>query len=142
MGEKAKMSLEEQTKLMGEKNALIATVKKLNRDISKLDNFKRNLLQTLQGGDGDTAELTTDYASDRLISNVLSSARATPNTASQTGPIPVTMIYDPQATTPNPTPAQVSAVTPGTATPTQPGTDSRLDGKTFFRQARAGLSYE
>lgn len=33
---------------LGEKNALIATVKKLNRDLAKLDNFKRNLLQSLQ----------------------------------------------------------------------------------------------
>ena len=33
--EKARKSLEEQTKLVGEKNALINTVKKLNRDIAK-----------------------------------------------------------------------------------------------------------
>lgn len=46
--EKARHSMEEQTKLVGEKNALIGTVKKLNRDLAKLDSFKRNLLQSLQ----------------------------------------------------------------------------------------------
>eukprot|EP00897_Mesotaenium_endlicherianum_P002561 jgi/Mesen1/2332/ME000155S01431 len=36
------------TKLAGEKSALVATVKKLNRDVAKLEAFKRTLMQQLQ----------------------------------------------------------------------------------------------
>jgi len=46
--DKMRQSMEEQAKLVGEKNALVGTVKKLNRDLAKLDSFKRNLLQSLQ----------------------------------------------------------------------------------------------
>ena len=44
----ARQSLTEQHKLMAEKNALIETVKRLNREVAKLEHFKRNLLQQLQ----------------------------------------------------------------------------------------------
>jgi hypothetical protein len=40
--------MNEQHKLVAEKNALIETVKRLNRDVAKLEHFKRNLLQQLQ----------------------------------------------------------------------------------------------
>ena len=41
--------MEEQAhRLSNEKAALINTVRKLNRDVAKLDNFKRNLLNSLQ----------------------------------------------------------------------------------------------
>lgn len=39
---------EEASKLSMEKAALLSTVKRLNKDITRLDAFKRNLLQTLQ----------------------------------------------------------------------------------------------
>ena len=42
-----KVSVEEQHKLQSEKVALIDTVKKLNREVSKLEMFKKNLLQHL-----------------------------------------------------------------------------------------------
>ena len=48
---RAEQSLEEQSKLVGEKNALAATVNRLNRENAKLGAFKRNLLQTLQDDD-------------------------------------------------------------------------------------------
>jgi hypothetical protein len=44
----ARQSLSEQHKLVAEKNALIETVKRLNREVAKLEHFKRNLLQQLQ----------------------------------------------------------------------------------------------
>jgi len=44
-------SMEEQTKLLGEKNALAAQVKKLQRDVAKLETFKRTLMQSLQEED-------------------------------------------------------------------------------------------
>lgn len=40
--------MSEQHKLVAEKNALIETVKRLNREVAKLEHFKRNLLQQLQ----------------------------------------------------------------------------------------------
>jgi cell division protein FtsB len=44
----ARQGLAEQHKLVAEKNALIETVKRLNREVAKLEHFKRNLLQQLQ----------------------------------------------------------------------------------------------
>lgn len=42
-------TVEEQAhRLSNEKAALINTVRKLNRDVAKLDSFKRNLLNSLQ----------------------------------------------------------------------------------------------
>ena len=49
--DKAVLAMEERDKLHAEKTALINTVKKLNREVAKLDNFKRNLMQTLQDED-------------------------------------------------------------------------------------------
>jgi hypothetical protein len=44
----ARTALSEQHKLVAEKNALIETVKRLNREVARLEHFKRNLLQQLQ----------------------------------------------------------------------------------------------
>ena len=44
----ARTSEEQAHRLSNEKAALINTVRKLNRDVAKLDNFKRNLLNSLQ----------------------------------------------------------------------------------------------
>jgi hypothetical protein len=51
-------------------------VKKLNRDVAKLDNFKRNLMQTLQDDDDPTGGALGggDAAGDRLVSSVLNGA--------------------------------------------------------------------
>lgn len=44
----ARQSIAEQQKLAAEKNALIETVKRLNRELARLEHFKKNLLQQLQ----------------------------------------------------------------------------------------------
>eukprot|EP00252_Welwitschia_mirabilis_P023193 TRINITY_DN6508_c0_g1_i2.p1 TRINITY_DN6508_c0_g1~~TRINITY_DN6508_c0_g1_i2.p1 ORF type:complete len:137 (-),score=23.34 TRINITY_DN6508_c0_g1_i2:331-741(-) len=44
-------ALEDQSKLMNERNALASTVKKLNRDVAKLEAFKRTLMQSLNEDD-------------------------------------------------------------------------------------------
>lgn len=44
----ARTSEEQAHRLGNEKAALINTVRKLNRDVAKLDSFKRNLLNSLQ----------------------------------------------------------------------------------------------
>lgn len=46
--DKLAASQEEQAKLASDKNALVATVKKLNRDVAKLETFKRTLMMQLQ----------------------------------------------------------------------------------------------
>jgi hypothetical protein len=43
-----KAAVEEQHRLVSEKSALIETVKRLNREVAKLESFKRNLLEHLQ----------------------------------------------------------------------------------------------
>jgi cell shape-determining protein MreC len=47
----ARQGQAEQHKLVAEKNALIETVKRLNREVAKLEHFKKNLLQQLQDDD-------------------------------------------------------------------------------------------
>ena len=59
--EKAASAIEEQSKLAQEKNALINTVKKLNRDNAKLDAFKRNLMQTLHDEEEDDVDWSEHY---------------------------------------------------------------------------------
>ena len=46
-----KQGLDEQHRLQAEKGALIDTVKKLNREVAKLESFKKSLLQHLQEDD-------------------------------------------------------------------------------------------
>jgi len=46
-----KQGLDEQHRLQAEKMALIDTVKKLNREVAKLESFKKSLLQHLQEDD-------------------------------------------------------------------------------------------
>lgn len=155
--EKARHSMEEQTKLVGEKNALIGTVKKLNRDLAKLDSFKRNLLQSLQDEDetvpgGATMTPARDLSSDRLVNSVLSSSAAAPNAA-----LPPATPPRSYATPAAPTPVSTMPISTSSAAPPAPkalsptfgaspaaGSDGspRVDGKEFFRQARSRLAYE
>eukprot|EP00955_Chlamydomonas_euryale_P067675 359913-Chlamydomonas_euryale.AAC.8 len=51
MAAQHQQAVEESHRLNSEKSLLIDTVKKLNREIAKLEAFKKNLLQTLQDGD-------------------------------------------------------------------------------------------
>ncbi|GLJ53844.1 hypothetical protein SUGI_1149510 [Cryptomeria japonica] len=56
-------SIDQQSKLANEKNTLMFTVKKLNRDVAKLEAFKKTLMQSLQEEDetpqSETTESTT-----------------------------------------------------------------------------------
>ncbi|CAI5526542.1 unnamed protein product [Closterium sp. Naga37s-1] len=51
--EKREAAEEEQAKLTGEKTALVAMVKKLNRDVAKLETFRRTLMQQLKDENDD-----------------------------------------------------------------------------------------
>lgn len=184
-GDKVRLAMEEQNKLVGEKNALINTVKKLNRDVAKLDNFKRNLMQTLQDDDDPNAVAGGDAAGDRLVSSVLSGATpsgmgggggsGSSNGGGGGGGFSVGRMntkleygggspngggYSPSggggggghSTSRGRSPAM--SPSPGSggrgdggfggvvSSPGGIGDGSKVDGKEFFRQARARLSYE
>mmetsp|Transcript_9013 Transcript_9013/g.15474 ORF Transcript_9013/g.15474 Transcript_9013/m.15474 type:complete len:286 (-) Transcript_9013:370-1227(-) len=149
--DKMRQSMEEQAKLVGEKNALIGTVKKLNRDLAKLDSFKRNLLQSLQDEEEvgkEPAYVSADYNGDRLVQSVLSSVPHSSAAAGGTPPRYGT------STTPASVPSKSGVMSPGSAVggaaPWTSGagmgsnieSSPRVDGKEFFRQARARLAYE
>ena len=50
-GLQARASADSQSKLAGEKAALVSTVRSLNRHVAKVEGFKRNLLTSLQASD-------------------------------------------------------------------------------------------
>lgn len=66
-------SLDEQTKLTTEKNNLAASVKKLNRDVAKLEIFKRTLMNSLQEEDENHSQGSEDKLSATKFSTVNSS---------------------------------------------------------------------
>jgi hypothetical protein len=61
--------MSEQHKLVAEKNALIETVKRLNREVARLEHFKRNLLQQLQ----DDCEVSKQAATQAVAGNATDS---------------------------------------------------------------------
>ena len=83
--DKATMAMEERDKLTAEKTALINTVKKLNKEVAKLDAFKRNLMQTLADDGEDGAGGAGDAAGERLVTSVLASADANENRFGERG---------------------------------------------------------
>ncbi|DBA75376.1 TPA: hypothetical protein ACH3X1_010642 [Trebouxia sp. C0004] len=156
--EKARTSEEQAHRLGNEKAALINTVRKLNRDVAKLDNFKRNLLNSLQADEEvrmiDEAESTLssiDNASERLVQSVLKQAHQSGNFSS-TGLHSTGSMYTSYPLSPSrSTSAQVAPGGGGisahrttsysSAGPTSaPASPTRIDGKEFFRQARQRLS--
>lgn len=67
--EKVKISIEEQAKLSGERNSLQAQVKKLSRDVSKLETLKRNLLHSLTDED-DSRALLMDQSLNNAAASI------------------------------------------------------------------------
>lgn len=63
------VALDEQAKLATEKNSLGATVKKLTRDVAKLETFKKALMQSLQEDD----EMPSQSGIEKLPANRLAS---------------------------------------------------------------------
>ncbi|MCO5612474.1 hypothetical protein L7F22_066742 [Adiantum nelumboides] len=66
-------SLDEQTKLTTERNTLAASVKKLNRDVTKLEIFKRTLMKSLQEEDENQQQATEIKQSVTATSTMSSS---------------------------------------------------------------------
>ncbi|GFR52888.1 hypothetical protein Agub_g15521 [Astrephomene gubernaculifera] len=164
MTSKSKQAMEEAHRLQSEKNLLADTVKRLHKEVARLEAFKKNLLEHLHNDDEPGLEpsvAAADVAGERLVSEVLSSiskpptaptatsynARmqqaATPAFASTSGR-PLYTASTPQAApVPNPQPFVTAAPTPQPQYPSNGGgSPPRVDGREFFRQARAQLSYE
>uniref|UniRef100_A0A7S3QWD5 At4g15545-like C-terminal domain-containing protein n=1 Tax=Dunaliella tertiolecta TaxID=3047 RepID=A0A7S3QWD5_DUNTE len=158
---KNKQGLDEQHRLQAEKVALIDTVKKFNREVAKLESFKKSLLQHLQEDDEQAPTLdrgfaAVDMSSERLVADVLQSA-SKPGGAMAAG-VRANMppflshggVSSPgypsssgRAASPgrfSPSPTQQPQTSPGMAPAGPP--DVKIDGKEFFRRARERLSYE
>ncbi|KAG2426912.1 hypothetical protein HXX76_012698 [Chlamydomonas incerta] len=180
MAAKSKQAVEEAHRLQSEKSLLAETVKRLHKEVARLDAFKKNLLNHLNSEDEPGLEpsvAAADVAGERLVSEVLSSISKPPQmgpygvrgmaTAATTPAFPSTSgrpLYGASTPQGGPPPAAAgppyAAMTgmgmsaqpppPSTyATPhphaqygAPPGSPPRVDGKEFFRQARAQLSYE
>lgn len=168
MHAKNKQAVEEAHRLQNEKAALIDAVKRLNKDVSRLEAFKKSLMQHIHEEEEPKLE---PMSGDRLVSEVLSSvSKLQPSAAGQMqqqhqpllhstatvyaarGPAstpgyPSSSGRPVYSTTPQhnaaaaaAAAAAVAASTPGPAGYMQP--QPRVDGKEFFRLARAQLSYE
>ncbi|BBM98549.1 hypothetical protein Mp_1g14350 [Marchantia polymorpha subsp. ruderalis] len=75
-------ALDEQAKLTNERNLLVNTVKKLNRDVAKLETFKRTLMQSLQEDD-DGGHKSSEYGGHASVAALVASeAKKTPNSDS------------------------------------------------------------
>ncbi|KAG2500506.1 hypothetical protein HYH03_001283 [Edaphochlamys debaryana] len=170
MASKSKQAVEEAHRLQSEKGLLADTVKRLHKEVARLEAFKKNLLSHLHDEDEPGLEpsvAAADVAGERLVNEVLASVSKAPPmpppsaytvrmTATTPG-YPTTSgrsVYGqatPQAP-PQSVPLYATAPTQqsqyGSAPPQQsqygsaPASPPRIDGKEFFRQARAQLSYE
>ena len=146
--DKATMAMEERDKLTAEKTALINTVKKLNKEVAKLDAFKRNLMQTLADDGEHGAAAPAASAGSAPVTSVLASADANENRfgeregryggsqTSERSPERVSRERPPPRLDP-----RVSR-RPRLSVRRTAGTGSsaaarKVDGKAFFREARA-----
>lgn len=127
----AKQATDEALRLQHDKQALIDTVKKLNRDVAKLEAFKKDLLQHLQEDEvGGLNLAAVDLSSERLLNEVL-------NSSALKGPYTTTSYSSPaRAYQAIPSPALSPSHSSVDATPLN------VDGKQFFSLARSKLSYE
>eukprot|EP00775_Hariotina_reticulata_P011708 gene11708-11853_t len=150
----ARQSLTEQHKLIAEKNALIETVKRLNREVAKLEHFKRNLLQQLQDdAENDGSSLApslaaVDLTTERLVTEQHNiNSILGPGAARFASPPPAARAAAGRGVVGSAGGAgSVAGLAAAAGSYTSEGggarTSPRVDGKEFFRQARARLSYE
>ncbi|XP_068654884.1 uncharacterized protein At4g15545 [Aristolochia californica] len=67
MDAKLRATVDENVKLLSERDALTATVKKLNRDLAKLETFKRQLMQSLNDDNAHQAETVDIGTCDQSV---------------------------------------------------------------------------
>lgn len=133
---------EKARKFAAENAQLSHDLKAAQRDVSKLDSFKRSILQSVK--DDEPAMRMGSYSAEPAFTpGGPGAARESLLTALPAGP----KAYSPSHSTPGPLGGggySGAASPPGrAATPADPpGSSSVVDGKDFFRQARLRLTYE
>ncbi|CAK9209324.1 unnamed protein product [Sphagnum jensenii] len=163
-------ALDEQASLANEKNMLAGQVKKLMRDVAKLETFKRTLMQSLQEDDENPTVSYPSFSAPEHTVLICPPSRQSSYQKSRSTPS-LTPRLTPQQT-PTGSPRQLSArgsprrtmsgsdihriplpssqpTSQSTTAPNSPPSHGsmptrtpRVDGKEFFRQARNRLSYE
>ncbi|CAK9218437.1 unnamed protein product [Sphagnum troendelagicum] len=163
-------ALDEQASLANEKNMLAGQVKKLMRDVAKLETFKRTLMQSLQEDDENPTVSYPSFSAPEHTVLICPPSRQSSYQKSRSTPS-LTPRLTPQQT-PIGSPRQLSArgsprrtmsgsdthriplpssqpTSQSTTAPNSPPSHGsmptrtpRVDGKEFFRQARNRLSYE
>ncbi|CAM6015472.1 unnamed protein product [Sphagnum balticum] len=163
-------ALDEQANLANEKNMLAGQVKKLMRDVAKLETFKRTLMQSLQEDDENPTVSYPSFSVPEHTVLICPPSRQSSYQKSRSTPS-LTPRLTPQQT-PTGSPRQLSArgsprrtmsasdthriplpssqpTSQSTTAPNSPPSHGsmptrtpRVDGKEFFRQARNRLSYE
>ncbi|XP_057489200.1 uncharacterized protein At4g15545-like isoform X2 [Actinidia eriantha] len=121
----------EKESLMRENAVLSNTVKKLNRDVSKLEIFKKTLMQSLQEDDDNSG------GAPKVVATPVSS-HASFSSQSLVGEDDATL---PPSRT-SPLRSQFLEVRNSYAEDQETDGRTRVDGKEFFRQVRSRLSYE
>lgn len=131
--------------LSDEKAALHQELKNTQRDLSKLDSFKRSIMQSIKdeelpgmssGGGAATYAAAAEYTPAAPLGGRESLMTTLGGGASSPAPGAVLGSF---STSPKPTPSEAAAS--ATNVPQESAT-ARLDGKDFFRQARLRLTYE
>ncbi|CAM6052284.1 unnamed protein product [Sphagnum compactum] len=163
-------AFDEQANLGNEKNMLAGQVKKLMRDVAKLETFKRTLMQSLQEDDENPTVSYPSFSAPEHTVLICPPSRQSSYQKSRSTPS-LTPRLTPQQT-PTGSPRQLSArgsprrtmsgsdthriplpssqpTSQSTTAPNSPPSHGsmptrtpRVDGKEFFRQARNRLSYE
>ncbi|EFJ15269.1 hypothetical protein SELMODRAFT_234336 [Selaginella moellendorffii] len=137
-------ALDEQTKLTNERNVLMSTVKKLNRDVAKLEAFKRTLMQSLQE-DEDGAQRNRTLSLTPTLTPKLSPIGSPKDLSASVTPLQLSAPGSPRrlsAIEPRFASLPASHTITAPSSPPIPGRTPKVDGKEFFRQARNRLSYE
>lgn len=148
--------VEKQHQLTSEKSALLDTIRRLTREISKLENFKSNLRMQLeedvQDPYPDTQKAPNLVSAERLLSEYMC-ADALPSLKSPGAPykgdrgrnglgMPSTPHFpSPESPGRSNRAAGTANAALSSSTPA-PASAMRVDGKEFFRQARSRLSYD
>ncbi|TVU19321.1 hypothetical protein EJB05_35465 [Eragrostis curvula] len=120
---------EEKETLLSDKASLANTVKKLNRDVAKLEVFKRTLMQSLQEDEDDAVTPNTAPRERVAEASNISSASSV---AAEDSAFPTSKMSQSSET--------ASSVSDESLVSLDGRT--RVDGKEFFRQVRNRLSYE
>jgi len=129
--------------LQSEKAQLTQEMKAMQRDVSKLDQFKRSIMQSIQDDEPEQSRFRLAAAPSYDPVPAPRAYAPSPPQASASPPVPVASVprYTGSASAASSPPAAYPLSAPGSVPPPDGGS-AHLDGKDFFRQARLRLTYE